>query len=79
MFYQEAKDLRAVIHGDDFTLSGGDDDLDWFREKIKNKMDVKFRARLGAGSKDDKSVRILNRVLSVEGEGIMYEADQRHG
>ncbi len=24
-------------------------------------------------------MRILNRVLSVEGEGIMYEADQRHG
>ncbi len=42
-------------------------------------MDVKFRAPLGAGNKDDKSVRILNRVLSVEGEGIMYEADRRHG
>ena len=46
---------------------------------IKNKFEVKFRARLGEDKKDDKSVSILNRVLEwVDGVGVMYEADQRH-
>ena len=28
---------------------------------------------------DDKSVRILNRVVQYTKDGLVYEADQRHG
>ena len=57
---------------------GNEVELDWFRESIQGKFEVKFRARLGPGEKDDKSVRLLNRVIHWTGEGIKYEADQRH-
>ena len=35
----------------------------------------KVRARLGPNSTDDKSVRILNRVVYWTTEGIRYEPD----
>ena len=80
MFYHPVRDLRIVVHGGDFTVGGFAEDLDWFRRMISEKCEVKFRARLGDDPKDEKSVRILNRVLEWRnGFGILYEADQRHG
>ena len=34
VFYHEGKQLWCVMHGDDFTVMGKDEELDWFREKI---------------------------------------------
>ena len=39
---------------------------------------MKSRGRLGPGVNDDKSIRILNRVITLTDAGIEYEADQRH-
>ena len=78
IFWHKEKGIRAVIHGDDFTLLGNEVALDWFRERIQEKFEVKFRGRLGPGNGDDKSVRILNRIVTWTEEGIRYEADQRH-
>ena len=52
-------------------------ELDWLRDSIQSKFEVKFRARLGPEAKDDKSVRLLNRVVHWTSEGIKYEAGQR--
>ena len=78
VFYHREKSVRAVIHGDDFTLLGHSENLDWFRKEICNKFEVKMRGRLGPEESDDKSIRILNRVVEWNSEGIKYEADQRH-
>ena len=37
-----------------------------------------MRGRIGPEDKDDKSIRILNRVVEWNESGITYEADQRH-
>ena len=52
--------------------------MDWFREEISRRYVVKFRARLDAEDKDDRAVRILNRIVEWRKEGIWYEPDQRH-
>ena len=39
---------------------------------------MKLRGRLGPEPNDDKSIRILNRVVTWTCDGIEYEADQRH-
>jgi hypothetical protein len=77
-FYSKERDIRAVIHGDDFTMMGGGESLDWFRREIVKRFEVKFKGRLGPEKEDDKSIRVLNRVVSWDEEGIKYEADQRH-
>ena len=53
MFWHEERQLRAVIHGDDFTLLGNEIELDWFRDNIQAKFEVKIRGRLGPGVNDD--------------------------
>ena len=78
MFFHPERNLRLVVHGDDFTILGGEADLDWFRRSISDKYEVKFRGRIGPGEGDDKSIRILNRVVEWTEDGISYEADQRH-
>ena len=78
IFYHEARNIRAVIHGDDFTILGNEYDLDWFRREISQRYEVKFRGRIGPSDKDDKAIRILSRVVTWTEEGIEYEADQRH-
>ena len=78
IFWHREKGIRAVIHGDDFTLLGNERALDWFRERIQEKFEVKFRGRLGPDNGDDKAVRILNRTVTWTNEGIRYETDQRH-
>ena len=64
IFHHRDWDVCVVIHGDDFTILGNEVELDWFRDCISGKFEVKFRARLGPEAKDDKSVRLLNRVIS---------------
>ena len=67
-----------VVHGDDFTVLAFDKQLDWFRQEIAKKFDVKFRGKIGPADSDQKSMRILNRVIEWKSDGIHMEADQRH-
>ena len=80
LFYHQVRQLIVEFHGDDFTNIGSEEDLDWFKSKIKESFQFKHKARLGPDGKDDKSVKILSRIITWEdGFGIKYEADQRHG
>ncbi len=77
-FKHETRALWLTVHGDDFTLLGGDLNLDWFENKIKEEFEVTVRGRLGPGEEDMKAIRILNRIVEWTEEGLRYEADQRH-
>ena len=37
VFNHPERNMKAVIHGDDFILSGDESNLDWFRENGKKK------------------------------------------
>ena len=79
IFYHMERNIRIVVHGDDFTVLGHSEDLDWFRERIIKRFDVKFRGRLGPSVKDEKVMRILNRVVEWEADrGIVSRADKKH-
>ena len=49
----------------------------WFKNKINVKYESKHNM-LGGNPAHEKSIRVLNRVLSWTPDGIQYEADQRH-
>lgn len=70
--------MRVVIHGDDFTILGYDKDLDWFREQIMAKWQIKVKGRIGPSEADLKSIHILNRIVEWKDDGIHYEADPRN-
>ena len=77
-FYHSKNNIRIVIHGDDINALGHRADLDWLRAELEANFEVKFRARLGPSTTDDKAVRVLNRVITWTPNGILYEPDQRH-
>ena len=75
--YKERK-LRAVVHGDDFTVLGNRDELQWYKRKVMEKFDIKDRGMVGPDDGDMKSIRILNRMITWEETGIVCEPGQRH-
>lgn len=77
-FYHPARNLRLVVHGDDFTLLGHEPDLKWYRRGITAVVEVNFRGRIGPAATYLKAIRILDRVVQWTPEGFEYEADQRH-
>ena len=55
--------MRAAIHGDDFTLLGPEDQLDWFKAELEKHYELTEAHRLGPGAKSDKEARLLNRFV----------------
>lgn len=76
-FYHGNRQVSVTVHGDDFTSTGRERDLKWLERIFTSKFDTKTEY-LGPGSHHQKTVRILNRVISWDDDGITYEADQRH-
>ena len=52
LFYHPAKDIRAVVYGDDFTLLGSEEHLNWFKAEIQLTWAIDFKARLGPDATD---------------------------
>ncbi len=77
-FYHNFRDIRAVVHADDFAMLGNCQELDWFKSRIESKLEIKCKERMGEREGDMKSIRILNRIVTWTPDGIEYESDQRH-
>ena len=76
-FYHSRLDTTCTVHGDGFTSCGPESAIEWLKAKINTTYDSKHDI-LGPCSKHEKTIRVLNRVLSWSSDGIRYEADQRH-
>ena len=56
VFYHKERDVRIVVHGDDFTVLGQEAQLNWFTERVVEKFEVKSRGRLGPSEADEKAI-----------------------
>jgi len=77
-FQHSARDLRCVVHGDDFVFAGPPSELDWARAATAKCFLTKVVGRLGGGAGEVRELRILNRVVRWADDGLRYEADPRH-
>ena len=77
-FRHEAWGVAVVVHGDDFTALGTDHGLNLYEQGLAKCFECKLKGRLGLGPKDEKEMRVLNRIVRVSPEGLSYEADPRH-
>ena len=76
-FRHKRRDLATVAHGDDFTALGDEDELSWLIAILSERYEVVVKAILGPEEKDDKSVRVLNRIITWTAEdSIELEPDQ---
>ena len=77
-FFHPEKEIRIVVHGDDFIVEGREEDLQWTRKVLESEYLVKMRALLGPERSDDKVADVLNRVVEWKDDEFWYEADPRH-
>ena len=77
-FYHAEWGVSVVVHGDDFTALGTPDGLDKYEQGMLKTFECKIKGRLGTGPDDCKEMRVLNRIVRVTDEGLLYEADPRH-
>ena len=77
-FYNTATKVRLVVHGDEFTLSGTQVELEKMRGLFKKWYDVKDRGIMGSGTGDVKEVVILGRTLKFTEMGLEHTADGKH-
>ena len=77
MYYHPRRDVRVLVHGDDFTVAGIDSDLKYVAEVFQNKYKTKVRGILGSDL-HMKAMTILNRIVEWTNAGIQCEADPRH-
>ena len=77
-FYHTEWQISVVVHGDDFTALGTDASLDKYEAGLKKSFECKMRGRLGVEAHDTKEIRLLNRIIRITDQGLLYEADPRH-
>ena len=77
-FFHPERGVRCVVHGDDFTFLGNEENLKWCTQVMTEEYEVKVRGLLGPDRHDDKSMTILNRCVEWRNGEIWYEADPRH-
>jgi hypothetical protein len=78
VFWNPTTGVRCVVHGDDFTFAGTDNELEECAAMMRAEYDVKVRGKLGPDKDDDKAITILNRCVEWTSHGLLYEADPRH-
>ena len=78
VYYHPTRDLSLVVHGDDFTFCGLEEDLIWIRDLMASWFTIKVRGIMGDGANDTKEIVILGRVVRWKEWGIEYEADPKH-
>ena len=77
-FYHPERELRCVVHGDDFMFVGSAASLAWIEAEMHKPFLMKVVGTLGPGKGDQQEIRVLNRVLRWTAAGVTYEADPRH-
>ena len=78
VYYHPGRDLKCLVHGDDFISSGSVDDVRWFRAVLEARFELSTQV-VGSGAGEVPEARVLNRVIRTDKNGWYYEADQRHG
>ena len=66
------------MHGDDFTSTGREADLRWLDGELRKRLDIKTELLGPDPARHKQQVRVLNRVITWQEDGLIYEADQRH-
>ena len=81
-FHHPKWNVRAVVHGDDFSFAGYSSGLLRVRKAIDQAFLLKDVGTLGWDEGDVQELRILNRIVTLikneKESGISYEADPRH-
>ena len=78
VFKHAEKKIEIVVHGDDFTVLGFEEDLEDLTKAMQGWFECKVRGTIGPEDKDLKVMTILNRTVEWKHWGIQITADEKH-
>ena len=70
IYYHAGRDLRTVVHGDDFTTAGTFDNIKWLHEELSKKWKCVERGILGPPGTPNtiQDIRVPEQNYHMEGE-----------
>eukprot|EP00973_Karenia_brevis_P095138 12425852-Karenia_brevis.AAC.1 len=77
VFYNPTRDILTMVHGDDFLSTAVESNLKWLESILRREFEIKTKI-VGPEGKDEKQLKILNRIITYREHGIDYEPDPRH-
>ena len=77
VFYHPYRKISTIVHGDDYVSVGQESNLQWLEQRLKDKYEIKTKW-LEYKPEHQQEVRVLNRIITWNQQGIEYEADPRH-
>ena len=73
-FHHPGREIYLTAHGDDFTIVGPGDSLEWMRAVFEGRYEITCHT-LGPDVGMETEIRILSRVFRWEADGVSYEPD----
>ena len=77
VLHHPERDMRVLVHGDDYLTSGHVGDLDWMKSILEDKHKIQTQ-RVGSGVCRTAEGNILNRIVRWTPSGYEMEAHPRH-
>ncbi len=77
VFTHPERNIRVVVHVDDFLLSGEQHQLSWFQDQMAKKYELKVQTA-GWSQGDNHELQFLGRVIRLTQTGIELEGDDKH-
>jgi hypothetical protein len=77
-FFHSVWSCSCVVHGDDFTFLGYEEDLAQIVKAMKGWYELKVRGILGDGPGDVDKIKILNREVRFISGSLEMEADRKY-
>ena len=77
VFTHDSREIRIVVHGDDFLAIGRESQLKWYKAEMEKSLEVKT-TMIGPSRRHDKQLTMLNRQVTWRKDGISWAADKRH-
>ena len=80
IYFHAGRDLRTVVHGDDFTTAGTFENIKWLHGELSKTWKCIERGISGPPGTPDtiQDIRVLNRITTWKEDGIWWQPDARH-
>ena len=78
VFYHPKREIKTLVHGDDYVSSGVSEDLDWLESELGKRYQIKTQRTKPIKGKGYVEAKILNRIVRRTEAGYEMEADPRH-
>ena len=79
MLVRADRQIWTLVHGDDYVSSGCKSDLQWLRQQLEQKYELKSQMMGSRGLGVVDEGKVLNIILRWSEQGWQTEADPRHG